>query len=134
MRLTKPAADAFHSKSPLGVLVVGMGAVSTSFVAGVLAVRRGLGRPFGSLTQMGVLRDNGYLTDVRTAAGQAVVSVPAGTRAGRRLRLRGQGLSDGRGGRGDVILVVRLVLPPDLTQRQRELILEAGRETARRPS
>jgi myo-inositol-1-phosphate synthase len=34
-----------------------MGAVSTSFVAGVHAVRRGLGRPFGSLTQMGQMRD-----------------------------------------------------------------------------
>jgi myo-inositol-1-phosphate synthase len=38
---------------PLGVMIVGMGAVSTTLIAGVTAVRHGLGRPFGSLTQMG---------------------------------------------------------------------------------
>ncbi|MAE70296.1 MAG: inositol-3-phosphate synthase [Gemmatimonadetes bacterium] len=40
----------------LGVLLPGMGAVSTTFVAGVAAIRRGLARPLGSLTQMGTLR------------------------------------------------------------------------------
>jgi myo-inositol-1-phosphate synthase len=40
----------------LGVLLVGLGAVSTTFIAGVHAVRRGLARPVGSLTQMGTIR------------------------------------------------------------------------------
>jgi myo-inositol-1-phosphate synthase len=40
----------------LGVLLVGLGAVSTTFIAGVEAVRRGLGKPIGSLTQMGTVR------------------------------------------------------------------------------
>jgi myo-inositol-1-phosphate synthase len=40
----------------LGVLLPGMGAVATTFVAGVLAVRKGLAKPIGSLTQMGTLR------------------------------------------------------------------------------
>jgi myo-inositol-1-phosphate synthase len=40
----------------LGVLLVGMGAVSTTTIAGVLAVRRGLAAPIGSLTQMGTVR------------------------------------------------------------------------------
>ncbi len=40
----------------LGILLVGMGAVSTTTIAGVLAVRRGLAKPFGSLTQMGTIR------------------------------------------------------------------------------
>ncbi len=40
----------------LGVLLVGLGAVSTTFVAGVEAIKKGLGRPFGSLTQMGTIR------------------------------------------------------------------------------
>ena len=40
----------------LGILLVGLGAVSTTFIAGVLAVRRGLGKPIGSLTQMGTVR------------------------------------------------------------------------------
>lgn len=40
----------------LGVLLPGMGAVATTFIAGVLAVRKGIGKPFGSLTQMGTIR------------------------------------------------------------------------------
>jgi myo-inositol-1-phosphate synthase len=43
-------------KGKLGVLLVGLGAVSTTFVAGVEAIRKGLGRPIGSLTQMGTIR------------------------------------------------------------------------------
>jgi myo-inositol-1-phosphate synthase len=40
----------------LGVLLVGLGAVSTTFIAGVEAIKRGLGKPIGSLTQMGTIR------------------------------------------------------------------------------
>jgi myo-inositol-1-phosphate synthase len=40
----------------LGVMVVGLGAVSTTLIAGVEAVRRGLAKPIGSLTQMGTIR------------------------------------------------------------------------------
>ena len=40
----------------LGVLLVGLGAVSTTFIAGVYAIRRGFGKPIGSLTQMGTIR------------------------------------------------------------------------------
>ncbi|MCS6805751.1 MAG: inositol-3-phosphate synthase [Acidobacteriota bacterium] len=40
----------------LGVLLVGLGAVSTTFIAGVEAIRRGLALPIGSLTQLGTIR------------------------------------------------------------------------------
>jgi myo-inositol-1-phosphate synthase len=40
----------------LAVLLPGLGAVSTTFIAGVAAVRKGLGKPIGSLTQMGTIR------------------------------------------------------------------------------
>ena len=43
-------------KGKLGVLTPGMGAVSTTFMAGVELVRRGLAPPVGSLTQMGTVR------------------------------------------------------------------------------
>ncbi|MEM7008731.1 MAG: inositol-3-phosphate synthase, partial [Thermodesulfobacteriota bacterium] len=44
-------------KGKLGVLLPGMsGAVSTTFVAGVEAIKAGLGKPIGSLTQMGTIR------------------------------------------------------------------------------
>jgi myo-inositol-1-phosphate synthase len=44
------------AKGKLGVLCVGLGAVATTFIAGVELARRGIGRPFGSLTQMGTIR------------------------------------------------------------------------------
>jgi myo-inositol-1-phosphate synthase len=40
----------------LGVMVVGLGAVATTMIAGVEAIRRGLAKPIGSLTQMGTIR------------------------------------------------------------------------------
>ena len=40
----------------LGVLIPGMGAVSTTFMAGVEAVKKGIAKPIGSLTQMGTIR------------------------------------------------------------------------------
>jgi myo-inositol-1-phosphate synthase len=43
-------------KGKLGVMIPGMGAVATTFVAGVEAVRKGLAKPIGSLTQMGTIR------------------------------------------------------------------------------
>ena len=49
----------------LGVLLVGLGAVSTTFIAGVEAVRRGLSKPIGSLTQIGTIR-LGKRTEHRT--------------------------------------------------------------------
>ncbi len=48
----------------LGVLLPGMGAVGSTFVAGVLAARKGLGLPIGSLTQLGHIR-LGKRTDER---------------------------------------------------------------------
>ncbi|MFH1144277.1 MAG: inositol-3-phosphate synthase, partial [Candidatus Eisenbacteria bacterium] len=49
----------------LGILTPGLGAVSTTFMSGALAVRRGLGSPIGSLTQMGTIR-LGKRTENRT--------------------------------------------------------------------
>jgi myo-inositol-1-phosphate synthase len=40
----------------LGVMTVGMGAVATTFIAGVISIRKGLSKPIGSLTQMGTIR------------------------------------------------------------------------------
>ncbi|MFQ5751622.1 MAG: inositol-3-phosphate synthase [bacterium] len=40
----------------LGVLLPGLGAVSTTFIAGVEAIRKGFSKPYGSVTQMGTIR------------------------------------------------------------------------------
>src|SRR5437667_5116368 len=43
-------------RGKLGILLVGLGAVSTTTIAGVLAIRKGFAKPIGSLTQMGTVR------------------------------------------------------------------------------
>ena len=48
--------DIAPAEGKLGVLLVGLGAVSTTLVAGVEAVKRGISAPVGSLTQMGTIR------------------------------------------------------------------------------
>ena len=49
----------------LGILTPGLGAVATTFIAGVESVRRGLSKPVGSLTQMATIR-LGKRSDNRT--------------------------------------------------------------------
>jgi myo-inositol-1-phosphate synthase len=48
--------DIRPAQGRLGVLLPGMGAVATTFIAGVMNIRRGLAKPIGSLTQMGTIR------------------------------------------------------------------------------
>ncbi|HIN70166.1 MAG TPA: inositol-3-phosphate synthase [Acidobacteria bacterium] len=61
----KSLKDIAPAKGKLGILLVGLGAVSTTLIAGVHAVRRGLAEPIGSLTQMGTIR-LGKRTDGRS--------------------------------------------------------------------
>jgi myo-inositol-1-phosphate synthase len=48
--------DITPSKGKLGILTPGMGAVSTTFIAGVFAILKGIAKPIGSLSQMGTIR------------------------------------------------------------------------------
>ena len=50
------AGDLQAPKGKLGVMIPGMGAVATTFVAGVEAIRKGIAKPIGSVTQMGTIR------------------------------------------------------------------------------
>ena len=53
----KPGAgEVAPATGKLGIMIPGMGAVATTFVAGVEAVRKGISAPIGSLTQMGTIR------------------------------------------------------------------------------
>ena len=65
----------------------------------------------------------GARVGVRTVDGSVNLNIAAGTRAGTRLRVRGKGLDDGHGGRGDFYAVVRLVLP-ELDEKQAALLKE----------
>jgi curved DNA-binding protein len=70
----------------------------------------------------------GTKVEVRVPTGVAVARIPPGSAAGTRLRLRGQGLARQDGGRGDLLLAVRIGLPEHLSARQRELLQELQRE------
>src|SRR5919109_482983 len=48
--------DIAPARGKLGVMLVGLGAVSTTTIAGTLAIRKGIAKPIGSLTQMGTIR------------------------------------------------------------------------------
>ncbi len=66
VEIKKQASSEIQSpKGKLGVMIPGMGAVATTFVAGVEAIRKGLAKPIGSLTQMGTVR-LGKRTDGRS--------------------------------------------------------------------
>lgn len=54
--MARTKIDIQPANGKLGVLLPGLGAVATTFIAGVEAVRRGIAQPFGSLTQMGHMR------------------------------------------------------------------------------
>jgi myo-inositol-1-phosphate synthase len=54
--MANKGVDIAPAEGKLGILLVGLGAVSTTLVAGVEAIRRGISQPVGSLTQMGTIR------------------------------------------------------------------------------
>ncbi len=58
----------------LGILIPGLGAVASTFIAGVELIKRGLGQPIGSLTQLGTVR-LGKRTDNRSPKIKEFVSL-----------------------------------------------------------
>jgi curved DNA-binding protein len=61
---------------------------------------------------------------VDTPGGEAKVRVPAGTSSGRRLRLRGRGMPNPKGGAGDLFAEVRIMVPAEPTDEERRLFAE----------
>ncbi|MGW3417338.1 DnaJ C-terminal domain-containing protein [Streptomyces phaeochromogenes] len=67
----------------------------------------------------------GATVPVPTPSGAtAKVTVPAGSSSGRRLRLRGEGMPGPRGANGDLYTELRIMVPPRLSDRERELLEE----------
>lgn len=75
----------------------------------------------------------GATVQVPTLDGSAQVRVPAGTSSGRRLRLRGQGFPGPRGGHGDLYATVKIVVPKQLSDRERELFEQLAESSTFRP-
>lgn len=65
--------------------------------------------------------------EVPTLDGRVKVRVPPGTQSGQLLRLAGLGMPKRTGGRGDLYVRVKIVVPRDLTLRERELMEELHR-------
>jgi len=59
--------------------------------------------------------------EVETLNGAVRVKIPAGSSSGRKIRLRGRGLSQPGGEKGDLLAEIRIVIPERLTDREREL-------------
>src|SRR5512135_3456931 len=70
----RKGVDVKPAQGKLGILLPGMGAVATTFIAGVQAIRRGIGKPIGSLTQLGHIRI-GKRTDGNSPAIKDCVSL-----------------------------------------------------------
>ncbi|MFF1297457.1 MULTISPECIES: DnaJ C-terminal domain-containing protein [unclassified Streptomyces] len=67
----------------------------------------------------------GATVPVPTPSGAtAKVTVPAGSSSGRRLRLRGEGMPGPRDANGDLYAELRIMVPPRLNERERELLEE----------
>jgi curved DNA-binding protein len=63
---------------------------------------------------------------VHTPSGIVSLKIPAATKSGARLRLRGKGMAGADGKLGDFFAVIRIALPRELTPRQTELLRELG--------
>jgi DnaJ-class molecular chaperone len=71
----------------------------------------------------------GATVRVPTLDGQVEMKIPAGTQAGKRLRLRAQGLNKRNGGRGDEYVKVKIVIPPKLTSKEKQLFEKLAAES-----
>jgi curved DNA-binding protein len=65
--------------------------------------------------------------EVTTLDGPVVLTVPAGTRSGRKLRLRGRGLASGPGSRGDLYAVAQIDVPGTLSDAERDLFRQLAK-------
>jgi curved DNA-binding protein len=68
--------------------------------------------------------------EVETPTGPVRVRIPAGSSSGRKIRLRGRGLSQSGGGKGDLLAEIRIVVPDNLTARERELYEQLAEASA----
>ena len=64
------------AEGKLGILCVGLGAVSSTFIAGTLMIRKGMGKPVGSITQMAKIRV-GRGNDAQYKHVSEIVSMPS---------------------------------------------------------
>jgi curved DNA-binding protein len=75
----------------------------------------------------------GAKVDVPTLDGAVKMTIPPGAQSGQRFRLRGKGLPQERGGRGDLYVTARIVVPKTLTADEQELFQQLARRSSFNP-
>ena len=70
----------------------------------------------------------GAQVEIPTLDGRAVVRIPPGTSSGTKLRLRGRGVADASGQRGDLYALVQIHVPRTLSERAKTLLTELQQE------
>jgi len=75
----------------------------------------------------------GAEAQIPTLDGRVSVKVPAGSRAGQKLRVRGKGLPRPGGGEGDLYAVLQIVTPSVLSEREKELYRELQQASSFNP-
>jgi curved DNA-binding protein len=75
----------------------------------------------------------GASVNVPTLDGSVEMSIPAGAQGGQRLRLRGQGPTRKGGGRGDEYVRLKIVIPPKLSEKEKELFEQLAAESKFNP-
>ena len=68
-----------------------------------------------------------------TIDSKAEMKIPAGSQGGQRLRLKGQGLNKRGGGRGDQYIRLKIVVPTNPTEREKQLYKELDETSQFKP-
>ena len=75
----------------------------------------------------------GCQINVPTLSGPVSLKIPAGTQSGRKMRLKGLGLPEKGGGRGNLIVEILIQVPTHLSDRERELWRELAEVSSFHP-
>jgi len=75
----------------------------------------------------------GSQVSVPTLGGRVNIKIPAGAQSGQKLRVRGQGLPQGEGGRGDLYVVLRVQVPSHVSESERTHWERLARESRFNP-
>jgi curved DNA-binding protein len=70
---------------------------------------------------------------VKTLSGSVKLKIPAGSSTGRRIRLKGKGYPDGRGEFGDLYAEIKIMVPEELSDRERQLFEELAEVSTFKP-
>jgi DnaJ-class molecular chaperone len=76
---------------------------------------------------------DGAKVDVPTPKGTITLTVPPNTSSGKRLRIRGHGVSAANGKSGDLFAEIQIVLPDSLDEETKELFRKISQQPAQQP-